>query len=317
MKKIRIKGRVTGLTPSAPILAALIGAAVLLPLRIRQLSSNTDLSTGFFIERDIFVYAFFAVCVLASVATVALSYLCGKMPSNEVAQVKRPVCAITSLLMAAGFGFESLKILRVLQAKAKEDGLSLYESSVANESLRDLLECALGGVAMVAFVLLSVACLCGKFKWLKFPAILFLAAPLWGVLRVISYFTYTISYLVIAELFCEMYACVCLMLFLFSIARFFTETGSEGSIWAVVASGLLSALFCLLASIPRLFTTVLGLGTAEGFGIDWIFAAGGVFSITSVLSVVTKGIEEKKTEDSVPVPAGEDGDIPVEPFTVE
>lgn len=321
MKKIKIKGSVQKLTPKAPMLAAFIGILILLPLRIWQLAANTDLTTGFFIERDAFVYIFFIVAVLTSLAVIVLSFLSSKMPGNKLAEEKRPVLGAASVLLAAGFGFESLQQLTALRDAAGMTGLSLYEASVANESLRDLIECTSGLVAAVAFVTLAVACFSGKYTWLKIPAVLFLGAPLWGIMRVISCFTYTISYLVLAELFCNMYAAIGLMLFLFCLARYFTQTGSEGGTWTVLASGLFSAVFCLLASVPRIVSSILGLGTVEGLGIDLIFVAGAVFSVVAVLSVINKGIEENEEEvqdkEDGNETADNDGEIPVAPFTVE
>ena len=113
MKKIKIKGALANLSPSVPMLVALVGAVLLLPLRIWQLAANTDLQTGFFIERNAFVYVFFIAVVLISVAVLLLSYLCGKMPGGALAQVKRPVSGVFALLLGLAFGYESLKSLSV------------------------------------------------------------------------------------------------------------------------------------------------------------------------------------------------------------
>ena len=317
MKKIKIKGALANLSPSVPMLVALVGAVLLLPLRIWQLAANTDLQTGFFIERNAFVYVFFILAVLTSVAVLLLSYLCGKMPNGELAQVSRPISGVFALLLGVAFGYESLQSFAVLMQEASNAGLSLYESSVANGSFRTFLCSVFGAVAAIAFVLLFVACLNGKYNWLKFPAVLFLGAPLWGILKVISYFTYTISYLVAAELFCEMYAAICLMLFLFTLARFYTQTSVEDGSWTVVASGLLSALFCALASVPRIVMILAGQGAVQGFDVNLIFATGTVFSVISVLSFVRTGVFAKETSETEVAAEVEDKEIPVEPFNVE
>lgn len=294
----------------APLFTAIAAAVVLTVLRCFQLAKNTDLSTGFFVERDALVYLFFILAAVASLAVIAMTFLSANMPSHELTEGKRPVTAVGSVLLAAAFGFESLKMLGNMQNEILVPGMSLYESSVANGTFRSLLEAIFGIIAMVAFAILSVACITGSYKWLRFPAVLFLAAPLWGILRVISYFTYTLSYLVAAELFCEMYAAICLMLFLFCLARYFTHTGIEDGTWTVLASGLLSFVFCLLASAPRIL-----VGAAEGFEVDLIFAAGAVFSIAAVSGVIRKAVPVNPVEEATDN-AGDDV-IPVEPFTTE
>lgn len=311
MKNIKIKGSVQAIGIKAPLFTALVAAVLLTALRCFQLAKNTDLTTGFFIERDAFVYLFFILAAGASLAVIAMTFLSANMPSHELADGKRPLTAVGSVALAAAFGYESLKMLGEMNSENLYSGLSLYESSIANGTFRNFLEAILGLVAMVAFTALSVACITGTYKWLRFPAVLFLAAPLWGILRVITYFTYTLSYLVAAELFCEMYASIFLMLYLFCLARYFTQTGIEGGSWTVLASGLLSFVFCLLASAPRIL-----VGAAEGFEVDMIFVAGAAFSLASVSGVIRKAVPVNPVEEDNTDIAG-DMEIPVEPFTAE
>lgn len=322
MKKIQLKGAVKGMPVVAPMLAMFVGMIILVPLRIAQLFNNTDMTTGFFLERGAGVYVFYSVAVLVVLAVAVLCFVCGQMPSHAVAQVRRPGLGIASVALAAAFGGQSINALSAMMQESRLAGLSVYEFCVGNGTVRSLFEAILGCVTMLALALLAIACITGKTKWLRFPAVLFLAAPLWGTLRVIFYFTHTISYLVVAELFCEMYATIFLMLFLFAIARFFTETGSEGGTWTVLATGLLSALFCMLASAPRLVSSIAGNGTVEGFELNFIFAMGALFSVFAVSSVLKHGIapKEETTEESNeadPALVGEDTEIPVEPFSAE
>lgn len=317
MKKIKIKGSVLQMSPAVPMFTALGCAAVTLGLRIWQLADNTDLATGFFREKDFFVYLFYILAVAGTLAVCALCWLCGKMPAGEIAPIRRPIDAVASVLLATSFGYEGLTVLDTLRIAAENAGLSLYDSSVLNGTFRDLVSCILAFVSMLAFVLYAVCCLTGNYKWLKYPAVLFLAAPMWGILRIISYFSYTISYLVSAELFCELYAAIFMMLFLFCFARFATGTTVEGGAWAFLASGLSAALFCLLASVPRFVAKASGIGAVEGFGVDAVYAAGFAFAITSVLSYVRKGSLVQPEETKANEETQEDGDIPVSPFTVE
>ena len=303
------------------MLAMLIGLFVLLPLRISQLFNNTDMTTGFFLERGVSVYVFYIVAVLTVLVVVALCFVCGQMPSHEVKQVRRPGLGIASVALAAAFGAQSINDLSAMVEQSQFAGLSVYEFCVGNGTVRNFFEALLGCVTMVALTLLAVASVTGVTKWLRFPAVLFLAAPLWGTLRVIFYFTHTTSYLVLAELFCELYATIFLMLFLFSIARFFTETGSEGGTWVVFATGLLSTLFCMLASGPRLISSIAGNGTVEGFGVNLIFAMGTLFSALAVTSVLRHGVATKEetgeTEKTLSALIDENAEIPVEPFSAE
>lgn len=304
------------MTPAAPMLIALVAAAVLLPLRIRQLAVNTDFTTGFFLQRDVGVYIFYGVAVVACLAVAVTAFLAGKLPGSTLAQVKNPVCGAASFLLAFGFGYEALQIFSDLREAAASVGLSIYNTSILNGSFREMLEMIFAAVCIPAFVVYGIACFAGKYDWMKFTAVLFLAAPLWGICRVLGYFTYTISYLVLAELFCEMYATIFLMLFLFCYARRITQTGAEGGTWTVLASGLLSALFCILSSVPRLFTTLLGKGTVEGFAVKPVFVVGAVFAIVCVITMVLRGAKEPDPAE-VAAESDEDGDIPVQPFTVE
>ncbi len=318
MKKIQLKGIAKRLPVIAPVLAMLVGLLVLLPLRISQIFNNTDIATGFFLERNAGVYVFYIVAVLTVLVVAVLCFVCGQLPTHEVRQEKRFGLGIGSMALAAAFGIHALNDLSVMVQQSKAAGLSVYEFCVGNGTVRSFFEAVLGCVTMVALALLAVACVTGKTKWLRFPAVLFLAAPLWGTLRVIFYFTHTISYLVLAELFCELYATIFLMLFLFSIARFFTETGSEGGTWVVLSTGLLSALFCMLASAPRLISSVAGNGTVDGFGVNPIFVMGTVFSAFAVASVLTNGVAAKEeNKEADPAMVDENTEIPVEPFSAE
>ena len=314
-KKKTLRGTVKTMPPRVPMLCALVVTVLLLVLRIWQLTSNTNMETGFFLERNFFVYLFFVVAVAGSLATLVLSFLCGKMPSNEMSEIKRPLSGIASLAMAAGFGYETMQLFSSLQSEAIE-GLSLYESCSANGTILPFLEVIFGAVPALCLVLYTAACFVGKYTWLKFPAVLLLAGPLWGFCRVVSYFTITTSYLVNAELFCELYAAVFMMLFLFYFARLVTGTSAEPIAWLTVGMGLVAAMMCLLASVPRMVCALLGAGVVQDYTVDGIYLAGCFFCIVIVLSTVIKGVPDRV--EAAPIADADDGgDIPVEPFTVE
>lgn len=321
MKKIKIKGSVKSLPVAAPMLAAFAAMLVLVPIRTVQMFNNTDMTTGFFLERNALVYIFFILAVVSTLTVVALSFVCGQMPSHEVAQIRRIDVGIASIALGSAFGTQSLNDLLAMMRESKAAEMSVYAFCVNNGTVRNFFEALLGVVTMVALALLGLALFLGKTKWLKYPAVLFLAAPLWGALRVIFYFTHSISYLVVAELFCELYATIFLMLFLFAVARFFTETGSVGGTWTVIAGGLLSAVFCMLASAPRLISYMAGNGMVEGFGLNLIFGMGALFSVLTVISVYRHGIAPKEetaeTVETDPALVDENTEIPVEPFTAE
>lgn len=298
--------------------------AVFIPvtaLKAYHMLKFTDSETGFFLDRtDITVYLFYIILVAGVLLITLLSYLSargGNLPGGEVFRKRDIVGGILSLGTAAFLGFRAYDIYSELAGIAESYGVSLFAASKLEHHnvfyFGQLIFAALGALWLIYY---AVSRFAGKDFCTKLR-VLSLAPAVWGACRVIEFFTVTISYLNVAELFCDIFTAVLGMIFLFCLARCAADVEGDNAVWSVFASGLSLAVVGISAQAIRIFFMVSGrsglLVTDRPFSaLFFSLSLLGLWTVVSAASYKKKPASESASDWEVADSSepAQDADIP-------
>ena len=213
---------------------------LLLILRIYQTFALTDGETGFFTKNNITVPRMFILSAGAAVVICILCYLIKDFPAGDVRKRISPLYAGAGLLFSGTLLYEGICSVRLMLSAG--GGLaSMKEAVGGNVGLIGTVFAFLGAAALVLSVIsyVKTGTLTGK---LQIPM---LFPVLWAFAETLGFFTVTVSYIKISQLFLAIYSAAFLMLFLFENARVTTGIGRKAALWFYYATGIIAAGFCV------------------------------------------------------------------------
>lgn len=278
-----------GITAVKVLIAFAVMFVPVIAMKAYHMLKFTDPATGFFYNRtDITVYIYYAITVAAVLILCALSYFSargGNLPKGKVFRRRSVVTGVLALGAAACLGYRAYEVYVELSLVAANNQLTLLNASRSTGyNVFFLGQLIFGALGALWLLLYAVARISGK-NFCKKLGILSLAPAVWGACRVIEYFTVTISYLNVAELFCDIFSAVLIMVFLFCLARCAVDIEGDNAVWTVFASGLSAALITLSTQLIRIFLMVSGrdemLVTNRPFSI--LYFVFGIFALSEVM----------------------------------
>ena len=275
-------------------LASAVLFGLLLIVRMYQTFALTDGETGFFTKNNITVPLMFLLSAGAAVVICIFCYLIKDFPSGDVKKRKSPLYAAAGLLFAATLLAEGISSVKTIMSAG--GGLaSMKEAAGGNIGLIGTVFSLLGAVALVlsVFAYMKTGTLTGK---LKIPM---LFPVLWAFAETLGFFSVTVSYIKISQLFLAIYSAAFLMLFLFENARVTTGIGRKSALWFYYATGIIAAGLCFATGIPSLLATVFKPElVAEYCPFELYTLGGGLYALASlfVRAEETAVITETLTE---------------------
>ncbi len=283
-------------TNQAIVLAAAL--LITLPLRTVQHLSNIEAGTGFYkrIDANIVIYGILLAAAMAYFIVTA--FMKRKKVILSTAPEKLPGCGVLAFLAAAAVGYSAFLDFKGAGEDASAYTVSSTVTSAVNGPLATV-QLVFGGLTAVFFILLAIVFLSGKsassFKLLS------LAPVLWLVLKLVSRFTRTISYIRVSDLAMEMIAAVFLLLFFMAFAQTNSNVEAKGNEWKLAGFGFPAALLCLNMFIPRLVTELSSGGRTMYIlsRADFADLAVALFIIATVLTRIspeTANITVKTTQ---------------------
>lgn len=283
-----------------------IAAVVLaLPLRIYQyVGKILEPATGFFAENSWSVYALYAVLILAVAAIIAVGAAKRKTLDYSLESTKRPTFGIVSGLVAACLIIDLFTCLDIAGAFR----FSIGSTDVSPERTSFyviLIQMAFSLLSAIYFVILCIGSLSGKTSGTEFR-IISLSPVLWSMLRMISRFMRTISYIRVSELLFEMVMLVFMIMFFMAFAQCNSKVNESDCKWKLAAYGLPAALMALVTFIPRLILSITGNADViySQSVIEYSDFAVALFIIATVFTRVTVkdetcAAEETASEETV------------------
>lgn len=277
-----------------------VAAVILaLPLRIYQYVGKVlEPVTGFFAENHWSIYALYAVLVLAIVSIWVLAALKRKELDYSYETVKRPAFGALSGLVAAGLIIDLFSCMNTISSAPLNSAGSTPSPEVTSAYVT-MAQMAVSLLCAVYFVVLCITSLIGKTSGANFR-LLSLTPVLWSMLRMVSRFMRTISYVRVSELLFEMIMLVFMIMFFMAFAQCNSKVNEDDCKWKLAAYGLPAALMALVTSVPRL---ILGLvGSADIIYsqsvLEFSDLAIALFIIATVFTRVTVKTESATESDN-------------------
>ncbi len=275
-------------------LMSLVLFGLLLIVRIYQTFALTDGETGFFTKSNITVPLMFILSAGAAAVICILCYLVKDFPSGDVKKRVSPLYFGAGLFFAFTLLYEGLKSVKLMISAG--GGLSSMKEAVGgNVGLIGAVFAVLGAAAVLfsLFSYIKTGTLTGK---LKIPM---LFPVLWAFAETLSFFSVTVSYIKISQLFLAIYSAAFLMLFLFENARVTTGIGRKSALWVYYATGIIAAGLCFATGIPSLLATIFKPElVTEYCPFELYTLGGGLYALASlfVRAEETAEITETLTE---------------------
>lgn len=290
----------------ALISAVLFGA--LAAVRIYQTFFNIDPATGYFIRNDFTVLPMYIFIILGVILVSALCYVSGDMARGKTVGKASFIGAATGILFGLSVVYEgAVSLFDGMRAVPMHiiPGESV-SFSVITEAFGGKIEffatvCAiLGGIVILAEGVISAS---GR-EIPSFMMLPMLIPVLWAFLETLTFFSVTVSYLEVSQLFFEIFSRAFLMVFLFEHARMVSGIGKKDSSWFFFASGILAAGFLFMAGVPYFLASLFATDKIVSYcPFEFYVIAGGLYAVATVIK--RSGREEDESE------------IPVMPLNTE
>lgn len=293
--------------------AALI---IALPLRIYQYSSGViEPVTGFFATNDFSVYVLYGVIALAAVASVALGFVNRKKLAYETSAQKNPLLGTASAIAALSIILDAVFNINIIGTL--ETGVTSAQPSTEKTAYYVVIAQAI--VSLLAALFFAVLCI-NSFMGKTLASelrILSLTPVLWTMLRMVSRFMRTISFVRVSELMFEMFMLAFLIMFFMNFAQCNSKVNDENCAWKLAAYGLPAALLALVCFVPREILLLAGKGDiiyTESV-TEFSDLAAALFVIATVLTKLTVKAPESTDAESSDSTVPETDDASVNEIT--
>lgn len=242
--------KIKGLSLKTVKVSSAVLFGLLLVVRIYQTFLLTDGETGFFKENNLTVPLMFILSAGAAAVICILCYLIKDFPSGDVRKRTSPLYVGAGLVFAFTLIYDGLKAVKLMLSAG---GFAFAKEAVGgNVGLIGTVFSLLGAAAILLslFFYVKTGTLTGK---LKIPM---LFPVLWAFAETLGFFSVTVSYIKISQLFLAIYSAAFLMLFLFENARVTTGIGRKSALWFYYATGIIAAGLCFATGIPALLAVI-------------------------------------------------------------
>lgn len=301
------KGK-TGLSLKLTALISAVLFGVLVIVRLYHTFFNIDPATGYFIRNDFTVLPMYIFIILGVILVSALCYISDDMVRGKAVGKASFIGAVTGILFGLSVVYEG--------AVSLFDGIRAMPSyivpgvkvslSLVSEAFGGRIEflatifAVLGGIVILAEGIITAS---GREipSFMKLPMLI---PVLWAFLETLTFFSVTVSYLEVSQLFFEIFSRAFLMVFLFEHARMVSGIGKKDSSWFFFASGILAAGFLLMAGVPYFLASLFAAERIVSYcPFEFYVLAGGLYAVATVIK--RSGKEEEENE------------IPVSPLNTE
>ena len=283
-------------------LTALISAAlfaVLVAVRIYQTFFNIDGSTGYFMKSNFTVLHLY-LPLIGAVVICALCYISDDMVRGKRVERASFIGVATGILFGLSVVYEG--------AVSLFDGIRAIPSyvipgerisfSVITEAFGGKIEFFATVLGILAGVVILAECIItGSGREMpSFMKLPMLIPVLWAFLETLTFFSVTVSYLEVSQMFFEIFSRAFLMVFLFEHARMVSGIGKKDSSWFFFASGLLAAGFLFMAGVPYFLAAIFAPEKIVSYcPFEFYTLAGGFYAVATVIK------RSGKEENEIPI----------------
>lgn len=209
--------------------------AAAVPLRVYQVAYLINPATGFFESGESLYQIFLGVLALFVLIIMIMTARC---KNSLEFQFRRNI-------------FSGIFALVVAAAMAADSGVNLLIYVVDHGTIRYLILSICGVLGMIAFLVAGISHITGRNTFRKAP-VLALLLPLWVCVRavVLTFIEYT-NVTTISSNMLSVLSVLGMLMFLFSLSKFFTGIETSKTAKRTVMLGFLMVLFTSVACVPQ------------------------------------------------------------------
>lgn len=282
---------------------AIVTAIIAVCARTYQLMNLIDSKSGFYFDHSDFTIIFLnAVLVISVVAIFCMSFLSAKLPPAVFPKKKDNLLAIAGLIMSAGMLIDAMHQVAVfINAKNTISAASFSKFITESRMLPHLLQIVTALASVLYLLIFALSYLRGKNSFSKLK--LFALMPsAWMICRIVTRFTREANYRKDTELFFELATICFAMVFFFMFSRIASGIANKGKMWLLYSTGLITAIFSSMISLPRLVMMLIGRAdllvvTSPLEYADLIVPVFIVLLLSVVGTYYSKGLYEGVSED--------------------
>ncbi len=322
MAKLKLKGSVKSIFPETVFIIFAVSALVAVPIRVYQLGTIIDITTGFFSDKaNLTIPLLYAVVAAAAVVMIVLSFLSYHIPECKAAKTPDKAVTFASAIMAIGLFADFIKTALLLVSGENISNIM----TVSKGTIPLILQCVFAVFGCTYFIVHALSYSRRNIIYRK-AGVLSLAVPAYFMCRLIRIFLRSISFINVSEVLFELGMLIFFILFFLTFSRTVTKVDEKGRLWGMLACGFAGALFGLICFIPRIAVKLMGGELVEGSPINIADITCTIFAVTYVVTLFGKKnnpkyvpeenevVEERETEEApvIPIPAIEPPEIDYE-----
>lgn len=272
-------------------------SCVLLPLaavlRFLQVWFVVDPATGFYKGASPLTWAVNVLLVGGAVAIAVFCYLSKDAETLQPLPYKNVGLFVLSLLFGIILLLNALKSFSGFSTAAAGYSMRAFKELMSSGALPLLFQSVFALLSGIYFIFVAVSYKKGSLTAAK-HRFLALAPTAWVAARLLHLFVRKIAFTRVSDLFFELLAGVCMILFFLAFAQTASGIYSTGMSWRLVGFGLPAALLTLAVQLPRLVLTFIEDGAHLNenhlFSLtDLIF---GVFALVLCFVLLRAPLEE-------------------------
>lgn len=226
-----------------------------LPVRTIQYYSVIEHGTGFYTQQTFTITLLYILVAVAFVFYFVMGIIKAKKFELETEQSKKLLPGIAAAVAGVG-----VMVSAYLEFAHKGDNTSAYivTNTIPSNTFNVLfiIKEVFALLAAVYFILLAITFLMGN-KPTDFK-LLSLAPVFWLMVKLVSKFTITISYIRVSDLLFEILMLSCYIIFYMTFAQANTKVNPEDGQWKLITFGFTGALLGFIVFVPRFILTITG-----------------------------------------------------------
>ena len=239
-----------------------VALLIALPVRVYQYLNVIDGTTGFYNTWvNPTVFGLYGLCLLVIILEIVLSLKGGKNALYTMPEGKQVPLGIAAIASAVAFlvegGYNAYKTVLITSGELQVQQLVLGDNIGKPSLVFFFFLTVIALLSAAYFCLFAFGYLSGKAGYKKF-GILSAAPVIWGIARLMTDFTHTISYRYVSELMIDLLMVVFICMFGVAFAKFSTGTLEKRVQMRVFAYGILATFFALLNAVPRYIILLMG-----------------------------------------------------------
>lgn len=258
MTTMKIKESSSKLKYSQTLTVFAVSAALLTILRLFQVKTSIDASTGFYTKTGFLIVGFYALLAVSCLYMAVSAFVSADSKAVTLENKKSaPMFWITLIFSLTTFYDGVSCFVKSIFGTVNTQVIdSVFKSLMTSGAIPLFLQSIFAVLSGIFFIELAFSFKKGNGSAGK-HRILALMPVGWVSSRLLHLFVRKISFLRVSDLLLELLMCAFMVLFFMAFAQVSSNVYSTESRWRLIGFGMPAALLSATVSIPRLFYTIV------------------------------------------------------------